>query len=99
MFADEAKRKKLDITVGEEVITIGYPLGLRQENTNLPLVHQGLIATKIGELLRDKVPAPGGGFRNRPLRAFLIDGATVQVRAAARSHLSRSSDGSKETRS
>lgn len=77
LFADEVKRKELDITVGEEVVTIGYPLGLRQGNTNFPLVRQGLIATKIGELLRDRVPAPGGGFRDRALRAFLIDGATV----------------------
>lgn len=77
LFADEAKRKELDITVGEEVVTIGYPLGLRQGDTNFPLVRQGLIATKIGELLRDKVQTPGGGFRDRTLRGFLIDGATV----------------------
>lgn len=77
LFADDAKRKELDITVGEEVVTIGYPLGLRQGNTNFPLVRQGLIATKIGELLRDKVSATGGGLRERALRAFLIDGATV----------------------
>jgi len=76
-FADEAKRKELDITVGEEVVTIGYPLGLRQGNTNFPLIRQGLIATKIGETIRDKVQVPGGGFRDRARRAFLIDGATV----------------------
>lgn len=77
LFADAAKRRELDITVGEEVLTIGYPLGLRQGDTNFPLVRQGLIATKIGELLRDKVPVSGGGFRDRALRAFLIDGAIV----------------------
>ena len=77
LIADEAKRKDLDITVGEEVVTIGYPLGLRQGDTNFPLIRQGLIATKIGEIFRDKVQTPGGGLRDRTLRAFLIDGATV----------------------
>ena len=26
-FGDATKRKDLDITVGEEVVTVGYPLG------------------------------------------------------------------------
>lgn len=77
MFADEAKRQELDITVGEEVLTIGYPLGLRQGDTNFPLVRQGLIATKIGSPIRDQVQNPDGTVRNRTLRGFLIDGATV----------------------
>lgn len=77
LFADGAKRAELDITVGEDVVTIGYPLGLRQGSSNFPLVRQGLIATKIGTPLRDKVQGPGGTVRDRTLRAFLIDGATV----------------------
>lgn len=76
-FADEAKRTELDITVGEDVVTIGYPLGLRQGDSNFPLVRQGVIATKIGAPLKDKAQSPGGGLRDRTLRAFLIDGATV----------------------
>ena len=47
-FADAAKREELDITVGEEIMTVGYPLGLRQGDTNFPLVRQGVLATKIG---------------------------------------------------
>ena len=35
MFADEAKRTELDITAGEDVVTIGYPLGLRQGESNV----------------------------------------------------------------
>ncbi len=77
MFADEAKRTELDITVGEDIVTIGYPLGLRQGGSNFPLVRQGVIATKIGGLVKDKVQSPGGGLRDRSLRAFLIDGGTV----------------------
>lgn len=77
LFADESKRNELDITVGEDVVTIGYPLGLRQGTSNFPLVRQGLIATKIGTPLRDKIQSTTGGLRDRTLRAFLIDGATV----------------------
>jgi len=42
LFADECKRKELDITVGEEIVTVGYPLGLKQGETNLPLLRQGI---------------------------------------------------------
>lgn len=76
MFADEAKRTELDITAGEDVVTIGYPLGLRQGESNFPLIRQGVIATKIGVPLKDKV-RDGTALRDRTLRAFLIDGATV----------------------
>jgi hypothetical protein len=76
-FALETKRTELDITVGEDVVTIGYPLGLRQGDSNFPLIRQGLISTKIGTLLKDKVQDSQGNIRNRTLRAFLIDGATV----------------------
>lgn len=76
MFADDAKRTELDITAGEDVVTIGYPLGLRQGDSNFPLIRQGVIATKIGVPLNDKV-RDGAGVRDRTLRAFLIDGATI----------------------
>lgn len=77
MFADAPKRSELDITVGEEIITIGYPLGLRQGKSTFPLVRQGLIATNIGTEITDKVQDAAGNLRDRTLRAFLIDGATV----------------------
>lgn len=76
-FADAAKRDELDITVGEEVMTVGYPLGLRQGDTNFPLVRQGLLATKIGYPIRDEVLDSAGVPRERTLRAFLVDGATI----------------------
>jgi hypothetical protein len=57
-FADEPRRAELDITVGEDIVTIGYPLGLRQGDTNFPLVRQGVIATKIGTHLKDKITTP-----------------------------------------
>lgn len=76
-FADSDRRDELDITAGEEIITVGYPLGLRQGDTNFPLVRQGILATKIGYPLKDKVGDGKGGVRDRTIRAFLIDGATV----------------------
>jgi len=77
LFGDEPKRTELDITAGEDVVTIGYPLGLREGDSNFPLIRQGMIATKIGTPLKDKVQTPEGVLRDRTLRAFLIDGATV----------------------
>lgn len=76
-FADAAKREELDITVGEEIMTVGYPLGLRQGDTNFPLVRQGVLATRIGYPIRDRVQDTTGIWRDRTLRAFLIDGATI----------------------
>ena len=77
MFATEEIRQELDITVGEDIITIGYPLGLRQGHSNLPLLRQGLISTEIGKPILDQVRNPDNTIRDRTLRAFLIDGATI----------------------
>ena len=77
LVADANMRAALDITVGEDILIIGYPLGLRQGESNFPLVRQGLIATKIGTLLKDQVQTASGGVRSRSLRAFLFDGASV----------------------
>ncbi len=77
VFADQAKRAELDITAGEDVVAIGYPLGMRQGQTNFPLLRQGLIATKIGYPIFDRVARPDGSYRDRTLRAFLVDGAFV----------------------
>ena len=77
LFAEQLKRDELDITAGEEVVTIGYPLGLRQGATNFPLLRQGIIATRIGDPILDKAKNPDGTFRDRRRRAFLIDGACI----------------------
>lgn len=77
MFADRKKLEELDITVGEDIVTLGYPLGMRQGETNFPLVRQGIIATRIGYPIREKLKNPDGTYRDRSLRAFLIDGATI----------------------
>jgi hypothetical protein len=76
-FADAARRSELDVTVAEEVFVIGYPLGLHQGDTPLPLVRQGIISSAIGSRIRDRGRTPAGTVRERALRAFLVDGATV----------------------
>lgn len=77
LFADPAKLEELDITIGEEVLVIGYPLGLRHAKTNLPLVRGGIVATRIGENLEDECKEEDGTIRKRLLRGFLIDGAVI----------------------
>jgi hypothetical protein len=76
-FCDQTKREELDVTMGDEIMVIGYPLGIRQGKTNFPLVRSGIIATRIGETLEDDYKEPKGTIRKRTLRGFLIDGATI----------------------
>ena len=76
LFGDQAKLDELEITIAEDILVIGYPLGLRHANSNFPLVRSGIIATRIGENLKDEVEE-GGIRRQRLLRGFLIDGAVV----------------------
>jgi len=76
-FADEAKLDELDITIGDEILVIGYPLGLKQGTTNFPLVRQGIIATRIGETLHEEYGDSDGTMRTRVLRGFLIDGGII----------------------
>ncbi len=75
-IADREKIKEFEITIGEEVMVIGYPKGLKQGNTNFPLVRAGLIATRIGDSLIDEVEE-NGSKRPRTVRGVLIDGATI----------------------
>jgi hypothetical protein len=76
-FADRSKLDELDVTMGDEIVVIGYPLGLRQGATNFPLLRGGIIATRIGEILEDDYRESDGTLRKRMLRGFLIDGATI----------------------
>ena len=76
-FSDQTKREELDVTIGDEILVIGYPLGLRQGATNFPLLRSGIIATRIGETLVEDYKELDGTLRKRTLRSFLIDGATI----------------------
>lgn len=76
-FGDRTKMEELDVTIGDEILVIGYPLGLRQGATNFPLLRSGIIATRIGETLEEDYQKSDGTLRRRILRGFLIDGATI----------------------
>lgn len=65
------------ITAGDEIMVVGYPLGLRQGASNYPLVRQGIIATRYEDTLIEDVPDGAGGTTTRHIRGFLIDGATI----------------------
>jgi len=75
-FANEAKLAEHDIAIGDDVLAIGYPIGLRQGKTNHPIVRSGTIATQIGIPFQDFVEE-NGHQRPRTVRGFLVDGATV----------------------
>jgi len=65
-----------DIKIGEEVVVVGYPIGLKHRDTNFPLVRRGIISTNIGEPLEDYVKDKGK-IRKRTIRGFFIDGAVI----------------------
>lgn len=72
-LATKLHLKKVNITIGDEVLITGYPLGLRHKFTNYPLLTRGSIATRIGEPL-DIAIKENGVWRNRVIRGFIVDG-------------------------
>ena len=76
-FATADKRAQLEITAGEEIVTVGYPSGIRQGRSNFPLIRQGIIASRLGEELHEEQRDSAGNCRKRVTRGFLIDGATI----------------------
>jgi hypothetical protein len=69
--------KAEEITEGEDVLIIGYPLGLYHSRTHSPLVRQGIIATKIGQRIQVRIPQPSGVSRRVEIPGFLIDAAIL----------------------
>ena len=76
-FVDKAKLEEFDITIGDDVMVVGYPSGLTQGKTNFPIVRAGIIATRIGEPYEDDKREADGVTRRRSVRGFLVDGATI----------------------
>ncbi len=77
VFANKEKIQEFDIDIGDEVLVIGYPIGLKQGLTNSPIVRSGIIATRIGEVFQDTVVEKDGNRRQRIVKGFLLDGATI----------------------
>lgn len=75
-FADHQIINEYDISIGDEVLVIGYPSGLSQGITNHPIVRSGIIASDITKPFQDKIEE-SGVTRIRTNRGFLIDGATI----------------------
>ncbi len=76
-FATREKLGKFGITIGDEVMVIGYPLGLTHRETNFPLVRSGIIATRIGEEFEADVLESNGAKRKKTIRGFLVDCAMI----------------------
>jgi hypothetical protein len=76
-FVTLAELSSGEVTMGQEVYVIGYPLGIQHHRTNLPIMRQGLIASNIGEPFEDFATNDAGERKPRVLRGFLIDGGTV----------------------
>jgi hypothetical protein len=74
-FPDVLKRE--NITEGDEVFIIGYPLGLFHTRINSPLVRQGIIASKIGERIHIRMHFPSGESKRIEIPGFLVDAAIV----------------------
>lgn len=72
LFADKDTLSKQDITIGEEILVLGYPQIFPQYKSNFPIVRQGIIATQIGEKYIDEM-----NNKKRVLRGFLIDGGIL----------------------
>jgi len=77
LFAGRSRLDELDVTQGDDVMVIGYPLGMKHNETNFPLLRSGVIATRIGEPLEDDVLGSSGVRRKRSLRGFIVDGAII----------------------
>jgi hypothetical protein len=77
LFATPAVIREEGITEGEEVLIIGYPLGLFSTRIYFPLVRQGIVASKIGEKIRIRFNYPSGEIRSAEIPGFLVDAAIL----------------------
>ena len=75
LFANTEILKQNEISIGDEVMVLGYPLGLKHKTTNFPLVRKVMISTTIGEEIEIST-MENGRIRDRVIRGFIIDGGT-----------------------
>jgi hypothetical protein len=77
LFATPEILKQENITEGEEVLILGYPLGLFHTRTHSPLVRQGIVATRIGERIQVRLRSPAGEIQRVEIPGFLVDAAII----------------------
>jgi hypothetical protein len=76
-FATPEVLKKEQITEGDEVLVLGYPLGLFHARIHSPLVRQGIIATKIGTPIWIRFRDFSGEWKRVEIPGFLVDAAIL----------------------
>jgi len=74
-FIDQEKMDKWDIKIGDEILVIGYPLGITQGDNNFPLIRSGIISSRIGTTIEDYCQFPNQQPTRRIIRGFLTDRA------------------------
>ena len=77
LFATPAVLQREDITEGEEVLILGYPLGLFHTRVHSPLVRQGIVATRIGEKIHMRLRSASGNVRRVEIPGFLVDASII----------------------
>lgn len=63
-LADSSILRTSNVTIGDDIFVIGYPLELRGSLSNFPIVRTGIIASRIGHEVI---------WGNQKLRAFFVD--------------------------
>jgi hypothetical protein len=76
-LADSLSLDSLDITVGDDIIAIGYPSIRPKRIPVLPLMTRGIIASQIGIPYEDIVPEDSIHVKRRHLRGFVFDGTAI----------------------
>jgi hypothetical protein len=67
-----------DLTIGEDIMVLGYPSSFKQGNTNFPIVRQGIVASQLGQIYVDKTLKDNlGNVIERHIPGFLIDGGLI----------------------
>ena len=71
-LATQQDLKTYEIEAGDDVLMVGFPLGITQGTSNGSVLRQAMIASRIGEPLEDQLTG-----HSRTLPAFLVDGGVV----------------------
>ena len=77
LFADSSIISSQEITIGEDVLVVGYPLGKKQGENNFPIVRNGLIATQIGQPFIEEVMDKTKKIVKKKYMGFLVDGGVI----------------------
>jgi len=77
LFINDKILAEEEITIGDDIMILGYPLGFTQGKTNFPIVRQGIIASQIGQSFVNELQGKDGKLIKKTYRGFLIDGGII----------------------